>query len=99
MYCMYARKEASEAPRTHFRACKIAKFPGGVPPDPPLTQAILWAPHFSYLPRAPTILLAALVGGVDRVCVIKSITQLYDVGASFNRRKANGITGMEPTER
>ena len=37
MYCMYVRKGASEAPWTHFRACKIVKFPGGVSPDPPHT--------------------------------------------------------------
>ena len=30
---MYAQKGASKDPRIHFRACKIAKFPGGVPPD------------------------------------------------------------------
>ena len=34
MYCVYAQKGASEAPRTHFKACKIAKFHGSVPPDP-----------------------------------------------------------------
>ena len=35
MYCMHAQKGASEAPRTHFKACKTSKFSGGVPPDPP----------------------------------------------------------------
>ena len=55
MYCMHARKGASEALRTHFRACKISKFSGRVSPDPPL----LWAP-FLYLPWAPPILSAAL---------------------------------------
>ena len=34
MYCMHAQKGASEAPRTHFRANKISKFPGGVRPRP-----------------------------------------------------------------
>ena len=34
MYYVHARKRASGAPRTHFRECKISKFPGGVPPDP-----------------------------------------------------------------
>ena len=47
MYCVHARKKASGAPRprTHFRACKLSKFPGGVPPDT-LTQSILWGPTF-----------------------------------------------------
>ena len=56
MYCMHAQKRASEAPRTHLRACKISKFPGGVPPDP----LHLSAPHL-YLPRDPTILSVALI--------------------------------------
>ena len=41
MYCMHARKGASEALRTHFRACKISKFSGRVPPDPPHTIYIM----------------------------------------------------------
>jgi len=54
MYCMDAQKGASEAPRTHFRACKISKFPGGVPPDPPHTiYSMDYGPHFLYLPWAP----------------------------------------------
>ena len=61
MYCVHARNGASEAPRTHFRACKITKLPGGVPPDPPppLPPHTInkYGPH---LPRAPTILSAAL---------------------------------------
>ena len=36
MYCMHARKGASEAPRTHFRACKIAKFPHTISMGNPL---------------------------------------------------------------
>ena len=35
MDCMHERKGASEAPRTHFRASKISKFPGGMCPRPP----------------------------------------------------------------
>jgi len=46
--CIQARKGASEAPRTHFRACKILKFPQGVP-QTPLTQSILWAPLFVFV--------------------------------------------------
>ena len=57
---MHAQKGPSEAPRTCFRACKTSKFSGGVPPDPPCTMAILWAPLL-YLPWAPPILSAALV--------------------------------------
>ena len=52
MYCMYARKEASEAPRTHFRACKIAKFPGGVPP-PPSHKLYYGPPTFHICPGPP----------------------------------------------
>ena len=44
MYCMHARNGASEAPRTHFRACKTS---GDVPPDL-LPQSILWALLFVY---------------------------------------------------
>ena len=59
MYCVHVRKRASGAPRTHFRACKISKFPGGMPPDP--THTIHFSgPHFLYLPWAPPILSAAL---------------------------------------
>ena len=60
MYCVHARKRASGAPRTHFRACKISNFPGGVPPDPPHTIHFV-GPHFLYLPWAPPILSAVLV--------------------------------------
>ena len=35
MYCVHARKRASGAPRTHFRACKISTYPGGMSSDPP----------------------------------------------------------------
>ena len=62
MYCMHAQKGASEAPRTHFRACKSSKFSGGVPPDCPqthLAQSILWAPLF-HLPWTSPILSGAL---------------------------------------
>ena len=52
MHCVHARKRASGAPRTHFRACKISKFPGGVLPDPPHTIHY-GEPHFLYLPWAP----------------------------------------------
>ena len=40
MHCIHVRKGTSEAPRTHFRVCKISKFPGGVPQDP-FTQTIV----------------------------------------------------------
>ena len=51
MYCDHERKRASGAPRTHFRARKISKFPG----DP-------WHPlHNQYgLPWALPIFTAAL---------------------------------------
>ena len=49
MYCVHARKRASGAPRTHFRACKISKFPG----ETPLTQSILWGPTFCICPATP----------------------------------------------
>ena len=48
MYCMHARKRASEAPRTHFRACNISKLPGGVPPDP-----LTYVPHIYICPGPP----------------------------------------------
>ena len=60
-------EKASGAPRTHFRACKISTFPGGVPPDPPLlTQSILWDPTFCICPGAshPSILSAAQFSAV-----------------------------------
>ena len=60
MYCVHARKRASGAPRTHFRACKISTYPGGVPPDPP-HNPFSGAPLFVFaLP--PPILSAALLG-------------------------------------
>ena len=47
-YVLHVRKQkASKAPRTHFRAYKISKFPGGVPPTPPHT-ILLWAPLFVF---------------------------------------------------
>ena len=57
MYCVHARKRASGAPRTHFRACKNLK---GRAPDPPHTIHF-GGPQFLYLPWAPPILSAALV--------------------------------------
>ena len=59
MYCVHAQKIASEAPRTHFRACKISKFPGSVPPHPPHTIRFVEF-QFLYLPWAQPILSAAL---------------------------------------
>ena len=59
IYCVNAQKRSSGAPRTHFRACKIATFSGGIPPDPPRTIHIA-GPHFLSLPWARPILLAAL---------------------------------------
>ena len=41
-YCMHAHKGTWEVLRTYFRACKISKFSGGLPPDP-LTQ---YGAHF-----------------------------------------------------
>ena len=55
MYCMHAQKRASGAPRTHFRAWKISKFPGCMPPTP-LTQSILQAPLFVFALAPPPIL-------------------------------------------
>ena len=46
MYCVHARKRASEAPRTHFRACKISKFPGACPQTPSHNPCILLGPTF-----------------------------------------------------
>lgn len=34
MYCMHVQKGASEPLRTHFKACEVSRFPGGMPPDP-----------------------------------------------------------------
>ena len=61
IYCKHAHKEASEAPRTHFRACKISWRCA-------LPQSILWG-HFLYLPWAPPILLAALDSRHTATCV------------------------------
>ena len=53
VYCMYARKGASEAPRTHFRACKIAKhFLGACPQIPPHTIYSI-SPTFCICPGPP----------------------------------------------
>ena len=54
LYVLYVQKGASEAPRTHSRACKISKFSGDVPPDPPCN--LYYRPHFLYLTWAPPIL-------------------------------------------
>ena len=59
MYCRHAQKGASEAPRTHFRACKISKFSWDMPPDPPCN--LYYRPHFLYLTWAPPILSAAVL--------------------------------------
>ena len=48
MYCVQAQKRASGAPRIHFRACKISKFPGGAPPDPPSQNPFCEAPLFVF---------------------------------------------------
>ena len=45
MYCVHAQKKASGAPRTYFRACKISKCFGDLPPDPPHTIHFV-GPHF-----------------------------------------------------
>ena len=58
MYCVHARKRASGAPRTHFRACKISKFPGACPRPPDTIHFV--GPHFLSLPWASPILSAAL---------------------------------------
>ena len=52
MYCMHAWKEDSEDPRTHFRVCKISKFPGGMPPTSPHAIYIM-GPTFHICPRPP----------------------------------------------
>ena len=52
MYCVHAQKRASGAPRTHFRAWKISKFPGCMPPTP-LTQSVLQGPTFCICPPNP----------------------------------------------
>ena len=39
-------------PRTHFRACKISKFPGGMPPDAPHTIYSM-GPTFYICPGPP----------------------------------------------
>ena len=52
MYCVHARKRAPGAPKTHFTARKISKFPGGVP-QTPLTQSVLWGPNFCNCPAPP----------------------------------------------
>ena len=43
MYCVHAQKTALGAPRTHFRECKISKFPGGMLPIPPHIICIVFA--------------------------------------------------------
>ena len=53
------KKRASGPPRTHYRACKTSKFPGGEPPGHPHTIDFV-GPHFLYLPWAPPILSAVL---------------------------------------
>ena len=66
MYNVHARKRASGAPRTPFRACKISKFSGDVPPDPPHTIHFV-APHFLNLPWATPILSVALCVSIQYV--------------------------------
>ena len=45
MYCVHAQRRDSGATRTHFRACRISKSPGGVPPDPPHTIHFVGPPN------------------------------------------------------
>ena len=63
MYDMHAHKGASEAPRTHFRACKISKFSGSMPSTPPHTISSM-DPTFRIWP-GPTILLATLCIAIE----------------------------------
>ena len=70
VYCVHARKRASGAPRTHFRACKISKFPGSVPPDHPHTIHFV-RPHILYLPWAPHANLLSVPAFM--VCVVALI--------------------------
>ena len=51
-YCVHARKRASGAPRTHFRACKISKISWGVPQTPPHTIYFV-GPTFCIYPGPP----------------------------------------------
>ena len=75
MYCVHARKRALGAPRTHFRACKISRFPGGMPPDPHHTIYFV-GPHFLHLPWAPPTLSAALIGVIySRHIIIMTTTK------------------------
>ena len=53
MYCVHAQKRALGTPRTHFRACKISKFRGGMPPDPPHIIHFFWAPLFLFALAPP----------------------------------------------
>ena len=48
MYCVHARKIVSDALRIHFRAHKISKFLGGVPPDPPSPNLYCGAQSFLF---------------------------------------------------
>ena len=41
MYCVYAQKIATGAPRIHFRVYKSHNFLVGCAPRPPFTQSIL----------------------------------------------------------
>ena len=76
MYCMHAQKEASEAPRTHFRACKTS---WGHAPRPPPTIYIM-GPTFYICPgplqssRRPWI-----QGTQPHVCKQQQTTHTVDV--------------------
>ena len=69
MYCVHTRKRASGAPRTHSRACKISKFPGGVPQDPPHTNPFCGALPFVFA-LGPPILSAALARSVPKASLL-----------------------------
>ena len=71
MYCVHARKRASGAPRTHFRACKISKCPGGVPPDLLYIHHFVGAPLFGLVLGSP-ILSAALRTCLNSTCEISN---------------------------
>ena len=63
----HAQKGASEAPRTHFRACKISNFPiEGMPPAP-LTQSISWSPHLLFA-LGPSNLLSDPANCFEHAC-------------------------------
>ena len=86
MYCVHARKIASEAPRTHFRACKISKFPGSVSPTPPSHNPFCGVPIFVFGSTNP-------LGGPEQGLMDKAPVTSPKLMGSISHQSIPGFVG------